>query len=257
MGHAAGPGTREPAGSGRIVIGGLPLAAGPDRSAVTTRGGQLRATSTESHGLIGCPTCDAIYRVRQVDKGERAVCARCHAVLIAPRRHAGMTIIMLALANMILIAGAVVFPFLSISVSGLSNRASLIEVALSFQGSGLVVLSLATLALIVLVPFLRALLISYVLTPVVFDRPAWGGAARAFRLAERLKPWSMAEIFALGCAVALVKVADLAEVHFGPAFWMLCVLVILAVLQDRTLCRWSVWQSIDGPDAPRPVAATP
>ena len=33
----------------------------------------------------------------------------------------------------------------------------------------------------------------------------------AFRLAEALQPWSMAEIFVIGCAVALVKIADLAE----------------------------------------------
>lgn len=215
----------------------------------------MAETPRETRDLIACPVCDALYRVRPVAGGERAVCGRCHAVLIAPRGHAGMRIIMLAVTNMILIAGATVFPFLSISVAGLSNRASLVGVALSFSGGPLVALSVATLALIVLVPFLRAALIVYVLTPVVFDRPARPGAARAFRLAERLKPWSMAEIFALGCAVALVKVADLAEVHFGPAFWMLAVLVILAVLQDRHLCRWSVWSSIEGQGAaPAPPA---
>lgn len=203
----------------------------------------MPTVSSDLRDLIACPTCDALYRVKGVGKGERAVCGRCHHVLIAPRARAGMQIIMLAVANMILIAGAVVFPFLSISVAGLSNRASLLDVALSFPGA-MAVLSVATLALILLVPFARALLITYVLGPVVFDRPARPLAAPAFRLAERLKPWSMAEIFALGCAVALVKVADLAEVHFGPAFWMMAVLVILAVLQDRTLCRWSVWTSI-------------
>lgn len=208
--------------------------------------------TTDLRDLIACPTCDALYRVRAVQKGERAVCGRCHRVLIAPRARAGMQIIMLATANMILIAGAIVFPFLSISVAGLSNRASLLEVALSFSGA-MAVLSVAVLALILLVPFARALLITYVLGPVVFDRPARPLAAPAFRLAERLRPWSMAEIFALGCAVALVKVADLAEVRFGPAFWMMAVLVILAVLQDRTLCRWSVWASI----APAPLPAAP
>lgn len=211
----------------------------------------------ETGDLIACPTCDALYRVRNVGPGQRAACGRCHALLVAPRAKAGMMIIMLAVTNLILITGAVTFPFLSISAMGLANRASLVDVALSFAGGPLALLSVITLLLILLVPAARAALIIYVLVPLVFDRPPAPRAARAFRLAERLKPWSMAEVFALGCAVALVKVADLAEVHFGPAFWMLIVLVILAVLQDRFLCRWSVWNAIAQGNAPQTDSPPP
>lgn len=70
-------------------------------------------------------------------------------------------------------------------------------------------------------------------------------ARPAFRLAERLRPWSMAEIFALGCAVSLVKIADLAQISFGPAFWMFSSLVIVSVVQDNMMCRWSVWNAIE------------
>jgi paraquat-inducible protein A len=55
----------------------------------------------------------------------------------------------------------------------------------------------------------------------------------------------MAEIFAIGCAVALVKVADLANLTFGPAFWMFCVLTVVIVVQDNLMDRWSVWNSIE------------
>ncbi len=83
------------------------------------------------------------------------------------------------------------------------------------------------------------------LVPLVADRPPANGARRAFRLAEDLRPWSMAEIFAIGCAVALVKVADLADVSFGPAFWMFSALVVLVVVQDTFMCRYSVWKSLE------------
>ena len=85
----------------------------------------------------------------------------------------------------------------------------------------------------------------YVLLPIVLDRPPARGATQAFRLSEALRPWSMAEIFAIGCAVALVKISDLADVAFGPAFWMFAALVLLVVAQDNFLCRWSVWNSLD------------
>ena len=194
--------------------------------------------------LIACPQCDALYHAAAPGHGERAVCHRCHTVLIAPRQGAGLKIIALALGSVVLVVGALTFPFIGISRLGLSHDATILDAALAFSAP-LLILSLAVFALIVFLPLLRLLLILYVLTPVVMDRPAWPGAKRAFRWSEALRPWSMAEIFVIGCAVALVKLADLARVDLGPAFWMFVILVVLIVVQDTFMCRWSVWKSLD------------
>ena len=195
--------------------------------------------------LIACPQCDAIYRVRDLDHTVEARCTRCHTELIAPRLKAGMVIIMLSLTTLILVFGALWFPFLEITRAGLSNSATLIDAAIAFSSGPLMFLSLAVLAMIVLIPLARVLLTLYVLVPVVFDRPPRSRAAQAFRLSEDLRPWSMAEIFAIGCAVSLVKVADLARIEFGPAFWMFSAVVIIILIQDSYLCRWSVWASLE------------
>lgn len=202
-------------------------------------------TPLDPNTLIGCPQCDATYTLAAPKSGETAHCARCGYRLIAPRKKAGMQIIMLSLTIAVLVIAASVFPFLTISAAGRSNSVSILQAALVFSDGILVVLALATAALIIFIPLLRVLLSLYVLTPVVFDRPPARGAVKAFRLSEALRPWSMAEIFAIGCAVALVKVTDLADVQFGPAFWMFTILVFLVVLQDTFLCRWSVWNSLD------------
>lgn len=195
--------------------------------------------------LIACPSCDALYTAHQPEKGQRATCARCHTVLIARRKDAGLKIIALSLASLILVIGAVSFPFLGIYVSGFKNEASLIDAALAFSEGPFVVLSLGVIMLIVFLPALRLLLTLYVLIPVVANKPPWTGAKGAFRWAERLRPWSMAEIFVIGCAVALVKLVDLARVDLGPAFWMFAVLVVILVVQDTLMCRWSVWRALD------------
>lgn len=197
--------------------------------------------------LIVCPVCDATYQLQRPKPGERAVCVRCHKVLIAPRRKAGMQIIAVATAVVVLIIAASVFPFLQISAAGRSNSVSILDAALSFTDGPMLVLALLTAGFIMFVPLLRMLLTLYVLIPVVLDRPPARYAVRAFRLSEAMRPWSMAEIFALGCAVALVKVADLATVSFGPAFWMFGVLVVLVIVQDGYMCKWSVWNSLEHP----------
>jgi len=195
--------------------------------------------------LIACPQCDALYHVVSPPPGERAICARCHTVLIQPRKGAGLRIIALAVSVMILMLGATFFPFLQVSVAGFHNASSVFDAALAFVDGPMIALSVAVAALIVLIPVLRAFLVIYVLAPVVFDRKPWPGAIAAFRFSETLKPWSMAEIFVIGVAVALVKISDLARVDYGPAFWMFAALVLVITVQDGYMCRWSVWKSLD------------
>ncbi|MCX7566593.1 paraquat-inducible protein A [Sulfitobacter sp. F26169L] len=207
----------------------------------------MNLTKTPLEELIVCPICDATYQLQRPKAGERAVCVRCHKVLIAPRYKAGMQIIAIAIASVVLVIAASVFPFLEISVAGRTNAVSILDAALSFTRGPMLVLALLTAGFIIFVPLLRMLLTLYVLIPVVLDRPAAKHAVWAFRISEAMRPWSMAEIFALGCAVALVKVADLATVSFGPAFWMFGVLVVLVIAQDGFMCKWSVWNSLEYP----------
>jgi paraquat-inducible protein A len=209
----------------------------------------MNETQMISHDqLLVCPQCDAAYELKRPKVGERASCTRCHTVLIKNQREAGLQIIALSMAIAILILAATYFPFLTINAAGTSNSASLLDAALAFSDGPLIALSLTTAALIVVVPFMRVILALYVLLPVVLNRPPARGAMQAFRLSEALRPWSMAEIFALGCAVALIKISDLADVSFGPAFWMFAVLVVLVVVQDNLICRWSIWDSLDKPE---------
>lgn len=195
--------------------------------------------------LIACPTCDALYRAAAPGHGERAVCARCHDVLIAPVKGAVFRIVALALTILILLITALFLPFLRIEANGLSNATSIFEAAMSFSRAHMIALSFAVMTLIIFIPVARALLLIYVLSPLMFGARPLPGAYASFRLSEGLRPWSMAEIFVLGVGVALVKISDLARVELGMAFWFFAVLVVVTVLQDGTLCRWSVWHALD------------
>lgn len=204
-----------------------------------------QSDSFVSHeNMVACPRCDAVYSMKRPAHGQRAVCARCDTVLITPRRKAGAQIIALSLAIIILITVGAVFPFLSVQSGGAANSISVLESTLAFSHGPLIALSLIMVCLIFFIPLLRVLLCLYVLIPIVADRPPARNAARAFRLSEALRPWSMAEIFAIGVAVALIKISALVDVTFGPAFWMFAVLVLLVVAQDSVICRWSVWNAL-------------
>lgn len=190
--------------------------------------------------LIACPTCDALY---DAPEGRRLECSRCHTVLAAPERRVGGQALAVALASAGLIYGAVTLPFLRIERYWIANETTLVGTALAFDGP-LLILSLSVLLLILVLPALRLALTLYVLGPLVLGRRALPGSATAFRWSETLRPWSMAEIFAIGCGVALVKIVAMAEVTFGPAFYMFAAAVVLIWVQDRMLCRASLWKAI-------------
>ena len=194
--------------------------------------------------VIVCPRCDAVFALQQPPIGGRAVCERCQHVLITPRKKAGKQIIALSLSILILILAAAALPFLSVKTIGASNSVSVLETAFAFSDGALVFLTLVTVCLIFFIPLLRVILSIYVLLPIVREKPPARHATSAFRLSETLRPWSMAEIFAIGCAVALIKISALVDVTFGPGFWLFAVLVILVVLQETLICRWSVWNAL-------------
>ncbi len=192
--------------------------------------------------LIACPKCDALRLVE--DPRTRLSCERCHTVLIAPVRAAGLKLIILSAISLILVAGAATQPFITIKKFMLANDVTLIEAAFSFSGPQFA-LSLAVLTIVLVLPFLRLVLSVYVLTPLVADKKPLPYAIPAFRLFELLRPWSMAEVFALGAAVSLFKIADIASITLGPAFWMFCLLVLASIAQNTLMCRWSVWKALE------------
>lgn len=196
-------------------------------------------------GLMACPRCDALHRVEALDDTQRAECARCGTILIAPPARSFLHVIALAFTAMILMFGAMFFPFLKISAQGLSHDSSVFGAAMAFSDGFIAPLSLAVMLMIVALPVIRFGALIYVLWPLANGHPAWPKARRLFRLAEELQPWSMAEIFIIGTAVALVKVAGLATVSFGPAFWAFCALIIVTALKNSFLSKWTIWQAID------------
>ena len=199
-------------------------------------------TARDPSDLIACPQCDLLHHATDVPENASARCARCGTVLFAPRAGAIERLVALALGALVLMVVAVSFPFLQMSASGFSSKASVFDTISAFTGGLMAPLSLATAAFIILLPVLRLCALIYAVGPLIFGRSPAAGAAAAFRLASRLKPWSMAEIFMIGVAVALVKMMGMASIGFGTAFWAFGFLVILVTAMDAMMCERTIWR---------------
>lgn len=206
---------------------------------------QQSISTVDPKGLIACPVCDALHKDSTVPTGSTARCVRCGSVLMAPKKNALTQIVMLAATSSVLMVAAVFFPFMDLTAGGMSTHSSLYDAVMAFSSGLLLPLSFATAALIVLLPLLRFLAILYALAPMALGhKPARYGVA-AFRFAQSLKPWAMAEIFIVGVVVALVKVAGLATVNLGPAFWAFVALVLVTTLKDTVMCELTIWKTFE------------
>ena len=195
--------------------------------------------------LIACPQCDTLHAATDLPVGTRAYCQRCGVLLMTSQPDAIARILSLALTAFVMMIAAISFPFLTLDAGGLHNATSVIDAIMAFNDGLAFPLAIAVGFFIVVIPLMRLGALIYALGPLVRERPARAGARIAFGIAERLRPWSMAEIFIVGVTVALIKVAGLAAVTIGPAFWAFAGVVVITVLKDQLICRYSIWEALE------------
>jgi len=200
---------------------------------------------TPSDDILCCPVCDALHEVGEVPDGIRLRCIRCHTVLAVGQPEAIIRIVVLATTALILMSIVVFYPFLELRNGVFTSRASVFQTVMSFSEGVMAPLSIAVAFFVIILPVARLSAIVWALGPLSFDRPPLPGAKTMLRLAETVKPWAMAEIFMVGVAVALVKLADLATLSMGPAFWSFAAIVFITALQDTQMSKYSVWTALD------------
>ncbi|WP_461427374.1 paraquat-inducible protein A [Gymnodinialimonas sp.] len=200
--------------------------------------------STVPVGLLGCAVCDAVFRLRPELSDQATECPRCGHQLTYGKRAAVAWLFSLSVTNIALLVMVLFLPFLELHAGQFNNSASVIDVVLSFSSGIMVPLAVAVLAFILMLPISRFMFLIYALGPLALGTRNLPYAVQALRGAFWLKPWAMAEIFMVGVAVALVKLADLATIAIGPAFWIFSLVVILNAFQDTLMCRHTLWTAL-------------
>ncbi len=191
--------------------------------------------------LIACPGCDLLHHRRVLHLGEYARCDRCGDVIQTCKPHTIDRTLAGTLAAIVLLLISLVTPFLSLSRAGINSSISVFDAVSALWDSQMRWLGLLTLALIILLPLGRLLLMGWVLWRLRFGRKVRRSMRIAFRWALQLEPWAMADIFMVGVVVSLVKISTLANLTVGVAFWALLALVGVSILTNVTLCKDTVW----------------
>jgi paraquat-inducible protein A len=194
--------------------------------------------------LIACHDCDLLSRLPELPEGTSAWCARCGALLRKRRRNSIERTLALTIAASVLYAVANVFPFLSFEMQGRVTQTTLASGVFDLWQQGVHGIAVLVGFTAVAAPLAQLALLLYVLLPVHLGRVPWQ-MHRMFRLLRRIQPWSMMEVFLVGILVAVVKLADLAEVVPGLALWAFGGLIVVLAGALATLDPEAVWERLE------------
>lgn len=209
------------------------------------------AVSSAAAGrLIGCPECDLLVRLTLPAPGEAASCPRCHFTLASGVPGRFRRSLAFAVTALILMVISATFPFLSINAAGLESSMTLATAATSLTRFGADAVAVLVLAFVVLVPGLLMIAVTALTALLEAGRPNRALVPLA-RSLFHLDAWSMADVFAIGVIVSLVKLSSMADVSLGPGFWAYLGFAACALISATSLDRILVWDTIDGLSTPR------
>jgi len=200
---------------------------------------------------MACPDCDLPQTIPPLPPGGSARCARCHETIARNPSSPIERPLALTIAATIVYVIANTTPLMGLSAVGREATTTITGGAheMWVEGSELTALAVAFCAVIAPGGYL-AFMLTVLLAVRHPPAPRWVG--HLLRLATLMQPWSMNEVMLLGILVALIKIAQLADVVPGIGIYSVGALVLLLAAIAMTFDRHVVWTRVEWDDGSLP-----
>jgi paraquat-inducible protein A len=194
--------------------------------------------------LRECPGCGLFQTVPALAPGSTAQCVRCSTILRRTSNHRPDHLIALAATAFILLVIMCSTRLMSVEKAGISHVADLFSGPEELVRQDMAELAAVVIFVTVLAPFARLIGTLYVLARSHETAPPLH-LRRIFALAEKMRPWSMIDVFVFGVFVAYVKLGDLVTIGLDTGVYALLCLTFVLVWMDSALDREAVWERLD------------
>jgi len=194
--------------------------------------------------LRECPGCGLFQTVPALVPGMTARCARCPTILRRTSAHRLDHIIALAVSAFVLLVVMCSTTLMSVETAGISHTANLFSGPDELVRRNMAALGAVVVFVTVLAPLGRLTGMLYVLIRS-HERTPPRHLRRVFVIAEKLRPWSMIDVFVFGVFVAYVKLGDLVTIGLAAGVYALLALTFVLVWMDSAFDREAVWERLD------------
>jgi paraquat-inducible protein A len=194
--------------------------------------------------LRECPGCGLLQTVPALAPGVTAQCARCPTTLRRASAHRLDHIIALTVAAFVLLVVMCSTTLMSVETAGIAHTANLFSGPEELVRRNMAALGAVVVFVTVLAPLGRLTGTLYVLVRS-HERTPPRHLRRVFAFAEKLRPWSMIDVFVFGVFVAYVKLGALVTIGLMAGVYALLALTFVLVWMDSALDREAVWERLD------------
>ena len=192
---------------------------------------------------LDCPECGQRVSVPRLQQGEEAHCPTCGCDLVQVENNPYIAPLAFASAALILMAFAYTMMYITVTMPGVYSMLTLPEMMqnlvkqdFGFLASVMFVLTFGT-------PFIFLILCVYVYTALIRNT-VYPGLLYASRTLVRLRNWTMVDVFFISTLVAYIKLGSVAEVFFGPAFWLMLALAVMLIRTSVSIPEHWVYYKI-------------
>lgn len=197
-----------------------------------------------SDDQMACPSCDQLYDMSGLEHQQKARCGCCNHLLATYREHAYSHVVAYSVSGLIFFAIACCNPFMSFKSSGLESVMTLPQTISQIRGEGMWDLALLVACFILIIPALVMVLAGALGVSLLAGwRNHW--AKDVAKLIFHLQVWSMVEVFFIGVLVSLFKIAHMATVGIGIAFWSYAMFALFFTLMLSNLDTFYTWQRLE------------
>ncbi|WP_407333388.1 PqiA/YebS family transporter subunit [Enterovibrio sp. 27052020O] len=199
-------------------------------------------------GLISCRECGLVCAIPNLEYGQGAACPRCNHTLLTSVKNSHTKVLAYGLSCGIMLVLSCIFPFMSIRVQGLSNDIVLLNALSVFHYFDNDVLAAMLIFTVVLLPVLTVAALMYLFFKASRSEHCERNANRwtqfLCRFVLRIEPWLLVDIFFVGVLVSIVKIAAMAEMSLGPAFWTFFLYAHLVLKCSRVADKQWLWDRL-------------
>ena len=200
--------------------------------------------------LRECRDCGQFQIVPPLPPATSAHCLRCDAVLRHTHRDPLWTQFALNLTALILLLIAVPSVLMLVSTAGQVHVADMFSGPVGLDQHGMWELAAVVLFTTVAAPALKIACMLYVLIGLRLPYPP-RHIRTVFAWVERLRPWSMIEVYLLSVFIAYVKLRAIVFIEIGVALYALGALLLTMVAADVLLDAQFVWEEMEHRGVPR------
>ena len=198
--------------------------------------------------MNACPNCDTLYTLASIPANTAAHCSRCGHKLTTHRSNGFELAVAFSSAALVLLFISATHPFLTFSASGREVSMTLLDSALSLFEHQQEVLGGIVFSLIFLLPL--ALLVNQTLLLLSLERDAsitW--LKRLGRSLDWLKTWNMVEVFLVSVFVSAAKLASMAALELGIAFFSFVGFTLCTLAAVNLVDPVQLWRRIEAAQA--------